>query len=65
MYIAVGGEFTDRLRAFENNLTLGFDEFAVQLKDKPLNMNNVGTVRPDACLPTANKRQRSIQIRKR
>jgi hypothetical protein len=43
--IGLAGERAERLEAFRNALSLGFDEFSFQMKGKPLNMDNADAVR--------------------
>jgi hypothetical protein len=43
--IGLAGERAERLQTFRDALALGFDEFSLQLKGKPLSMDNADAVR--------------------
>jgi hypothetical protein len=60
--IGVRGQREKRLRAFQNAVALGFDDFTFQLKGKPLNMDKVDAVRLELAIRYRTRAWQTIDV---
>jgi hypothetical protein len=60
--IGVSAEREKRLRAFQDAVALGFDEFTFQLKGKPLNMDKVDAVRLELAIRYRTRAWQTIDV---
>lgn len=60
--IGVSAEREKRLRAFQDAVALGFDEFSFHLKGKPLNMDKVDAVRLELAIRYRTRAWQTIDV---